>query len=111
MDTPRSGLDARTFGLGILAVTACILFVGLILVSQSPPAYAVGMNDRAGDYIMATQQVSTTSEAIAVVDAAAKRMIVYAFDFNNRTLEIVEQVNLDRLPRPRERDGAAPARP
>ena len=106
MSRMSSALDARTFGIGILSVTACILFVGLILVLQAPPAYAIGMNDRAGDYIMATQQVSTTNEAVVVIDAAAKRMIVYAFDFNNRVLEIVDQVNLSEIPRPDGRAGA-----
>lgn len=98
-----SGLDTRTFGIGVLSVTACILLVGLILVlAHGPqPAYAVGTSDRGGDYIMITQQISNSREAVAVIDAAAQRMILYAFDYNNKRLEIIQQVPLDQLPRPR----------
>jgi hypothetical protein len=103
MHTQQNPLDGRTFGIGVLSVTACILFVGLILLLNSPPAHAIGMNDRGGDYILATQQVSNTLEALVVIDAAAKRMIVYAFDHNRRSLDIVEYVFLDNLPRPQER--------
>lgn len=103
MSTGNTTIDARTFGIGILSVTACVLFVGLILVMQTPPVQAANMNDRGGDYIIATQQISTSLEAIVVLDAAAKRMILYAFDYNTKVLEIVQYVPVDQLPRPRER--------
>ena len=99
--SPPSTLDRRTFAIGVLSVTACVLFVGLILVAQRP-AYAIGMNDRGGDYILLTQQISTTSEAVVVIDAAAKQLIVYEFDYNNKNLNILRRVPLDQLPRPRE---------
>lgn len=101
-------IDGKTFGIGVLSVTACILFVGLMLLLTQParPAHAIGMNDRGGDYIMLTQQLSNSSEGIVVIDAAAKRMIVYAFDYNNRVLEIVQRVPLHRLPKPRDDEPA-----
>lgn len=93
-------VDQKAFVIGVLSVTACILFVGLILISQ-PPAYAIGMNDRGGDYIMLTQQLSTTTEGVVVIDAAAKRMVIYEYDYNNHSLEMLRQVPLDQLPTPR----------
>ena len=108
MNTAHSpAVDAKTFTIGVLAITACVLFVGFLFLSQQP-AYGLGMNDRGGDYIMLTQQMSTTTEAVVVVDAAAKQMIIYAFDYNNKTMEIVRQVPLDQLPKPRDR---APVEP
>lgn len=106
-DTPPAApIDGRLAGIGVLSVTACILFVGLILVLQTArPAEAIGMNDRGGDYIMVTQQVSNSNEAVVVIDAAAKRMIAYAFDYNNKALEILRTVNLDRMPQPGKRGG------
>ena len=105
----RHGLDARTFAIGILSVTACVLFVGLLLLTQ-PPAYAMGMNDRGGDYILSTQQISTSQEAIVVVDGAAKQMIVYEFDYSNRRLNVLHRpVQLDQLPKPK--GGTAPEPP
>ncbi len=97
---PSSSLDAKALAIGVLTITACILFVGLILINQSP-AYAIGMNDRGGDYIMLTQQLSDTTEGIVVIDAAAKQMIVYEYDYNNRSLDILRQVPLDQLPKAR----------
>lgn len=97
--------DGRLLGISVLSVTACILLVGLVLlIARAPePAYAIGQSDRGGDYIMLTQQVSTSTEAVIVVDAAAQRMIIYGFDYNKKILEIVQQVPLDRLPGPGQR--------
>jgi hypothetical protein len=92
---------------GALGLTACALFVALILVTQ-PAAQAIGMNDRGGDYIMLTQQLSSTTEGVVVIDAAAKQMIIYAFDYNTKTLEILRQVPLDQLPKPRDRGTPTP---
>jgi hypothetical protein len=105
--TPATALDGKLFAIGVLGITACVLFVGFMLVTQQP-AYAIGMNDRAGDYIMATQQLSTTSEGVIIIDAAAKKLIIYEFDYNNKVMNILRQVQLDQLPKPRDRE--APAR-
>jgi hypothetical protein len=96
-------LDTKTFAIGVLGITAGVLFVGFMLVTQQP-AYGIGMSDRSGDYILATQQLSTTSEGIVVVDAAAKRAIIYEFDYNNKRLNILRQIALDQLPKPRDTD-------
>lgn len=100
-------LDGKTFGIGVLGVTACILFVGLMLLPGQPPvqpAYGIGQNDRGGDYILVTQQISigtATKEGLVVIDAAAKQLIIYAFDISRKELDIIAQVPLDQLPKPR----------
>jgi len=104
-----STIDNRTLAIGVLSVTACIFFVGLVLVPQ-PPVYAIGQLDRGGDYIMLTQQLSTTTEGVVVIDAAAKQMIVYQYDYNNRALDILRRVYLDQLPKPT-RSGEGEQRP
>jgi len=100
-----TAFDGRLLGISVLSVTACILLVGLVLLlARTPqPAYAIGQSDRGGDYIMLTEQISSSSEAVIVVDAAAQRMIIYGFDYNKKILEIVQQVPLDRLPGPGQR--------
>lgn len=91
-------LDTQTFTIGVLGVTACVLFVGLVLsLSQPKNAYAHGQTDRAGDYIMLTQQLTTSQEGIVVVDGAADRLILYAFDYNNKRLEMLDGMELSRL--------------
>ena len=103
-----TALDAKLFAIGVLSITACLLFVGLMVVTQQP-AYAIGMNDRSGDYLMATQQLTNTSEGVVVVDSAAKRMIIYEFDYNTRAMNLLRQVALDQMPKPRDRDAGARA--
>jgi hypothetical protein len=57
------------------------------------------MVDRAGDYIVVTQQISNSLEGIVVLDAAAKRMNIYALDANTKRIGLIEQnVRLDQLP-------------
>lgn len=90
-------LDGKTFAIGVLSVTACILFVGLVLVIQQP-ARAIGQLDSAGDYKVLTQQVSRSEEAVVVVDGAAKRAIIYAFDYTNKKLEVLNGIPLDKMP-------------
>ena len=95
-------VDVRTFAIGVLSVTACVLFVGLLLVASQPsPAYGIGQNDRGGDYVMLTQQLTSSNEGLIVVDAAAQKMILYGFDFNRKSLRIVDGFNLERLRKPR----------
>ncbi|MBK9120196.1 MAG: hypothetical protein IPM18_11430 [Phycisphaerales bacterium] len=101
-------IDHRTFAIGVLSVTACVLFVGLLMVGPQP-ARAAFQHDRAGDYIMLTMQVSTTKEVLVVIDGAARRMIVYEFDFNRRNMEMIVPPNLyplADLPKPPVRDEA-----
>jgi hypothetical protein len=91
-------VDAKTLSIGVLSITACILFVGFLLVTLNPrPAYGIGMLDRVGDYIMFTQQTSNSTEHVIVVDAAVKRLNVYAMQART-TLELIQSIKLDRLP-------------
>ncbi|MCK4341258.1 MAG: hypothetical protein KAY37_05985 [Phycisphaerae bacterium] len=96
-------IDGKTFAIGILSVTACVLFVGFMLTTMQP-AQAIGHSDRAGDYKMLTMQVSRTKEDVVILDAAAKRTIIYDFDQGTRALEIATLIPLDQLPKPREPD-------
>jgi len=91
----------------VLTVTAGVLLVGFVLVSTTPrQALGVGQLDRGGDYIMLTQQISNSQEAVVIVDAASKRLNMYHLDANTRKLGmIIQGLPLDRLPgTQRERD-------
>jgi hypothetical protein len=104
--TPRTPLDGKTFAIGVLSVTACILFVGFVLVTITPrEAHGIGETDRSGDYLVATQQLTTSSEGIAVIDAASRQLLLYGFDYTQKVLKILSQIPFDRLRRPREAQG------
>jgi hypothetical protein len=90
-------VDRQKFAIGVLSVTACVLLVGWLLLAFSPPAHAIGQSDRGGDYVLLTQQISTSQEGVVVVDAASKRMVMYAFDFNNKNLVLLDGFDLGGL--------------
>jgi hypothetical protein len=93
-------IDNKAFAIGILSVTAAILLVGFVLVTAFPrPALATGQNDRSGDYVMLTQQISNSVEAVIVIDAASQRMCMYGLDLGTKQLRLLQRdFPLDRLP-------------
>lgn len=96
----RSSLDGKSFAIGILSVTACVLLVGyLLLAAQPAPVYATGQVDRGGDYILATQQLSNSQEGVIVIDAAARQMSLYILDMNQRRIRPIQlNIPLSRMP-------------
>lgn len=112
MNSNQNTLDGKTFAIGVLSITACILFVGFILIAMTPtPAYAIGQNDRGGPFILVTQQLSSSNEGIVVVDAESKKLILYGFDYNRKSLTPLDGMRLDQLrgvqrpPQPQDRGG------
>jgi len=98
--TQSQVLDQKTFAIGVLSITACVRFVGFLLGTLTPqPATAANMNDRAGDYIMVTQQLSSSREAVLVMDTASKQMLSYILDMTGpqRQLVLLERVSFDLL--------------
>lgn len=110
MHTAPNTLDGKSLAIGILSVTACVLFVGLLIITMLPrQAYATGQLDSSGDYKMLTQQISNTNEMVIVIDAASRQMSAYRYDFNRRELQIVQlNIPLDRLPGAAGRPGGRP---
>ena len=97
-------MDTRDFAIGVLTVTAVVLFVGLLLLCQVPQAQAIGQTASGGDYIVATGQLATSTEIVYVLDAAAGRLLGYAYDVNTKRVEPVDGVDLEQLKKPPERD-------
>jgi hypothetical protein len=102
MNRPATTLDTRTFAIGVLSITACILFVGLLMLTmQPPPAYGIGQTDRAGDYMMVTQQLTNSQEGVIIVDAASRQMTLYALNGSNKQLQVLHaNIPLDAMSRP-----------
>ena len=102
MTTQNSSLslDGRTIAIGVLSLTASVLFVGLMLLTAQPrTAQASGMIDRGGDYIMSTIRVDSNVEALMVLDSAARRLNVYLADTNRKKLTLVQNnIPLEKMP-------------
>jgi hypothetical protein len=91
--------DNRNFLIGVLSITATILFVGLLVVTSvgPTPAMAIGQIDRGGDYIMVTGQFTENGELVYIIDAAAKRMIGYSFETTRNDLVLWSTTDLGRI--------------
>lgn len=99
MVSNERSVDSRALAIGVLSITACILFVGLMLMMFQPrPAYAIGQVDRAGDYIMVTQQLSSSQEACVVIDAASRNMGLYLYNASNRQIQMLQRISLNEMP-------------
>lgn len=101
MQDTKTTLDSKSLAIGVLSITACILFVGFLFVSSTGnAAYAIGQNDVSGDYKVLTQQLTSSREGIVVLDAAAKRLIIYEFDFSRKQLFARNGFELEQLQKP-----------
>ena len=89
--------DNRNLTIGVLSITAVILFVAVVITTSMPqPAMAFGQLDRGGDYIMVTSQFTENSEVVFVTDAAARRMIMYSYEPTTRTLTLWDAIDLGK---------------
>jgi len=71
-------MDKKTFAIGILSITAVILFVALLLTQAwAPPAYAGEISTVAGDFTISVGKVTRDTELLYVVDNTTQRMCVY----------------------------------
>jgi hypothetical protein len=90
MNPVHATIDGKALAIGVLSITACILFVGLLLITMQP-AYGIGQNDRGGDYIMVTQQLTNSQEGVIIIDAATRQLTLYALNGSNRQLQVLHR--------------------
>lgn len=76
-------MDTKTFSIGILSLTALVLFVANMLVPTAEANSVI--KDR--DYQMITARVVTGGEALYIVDNRSGQMGVFTYD--NRTHGVV----------------------
>jgi hypothetical protein len=93
--TPAAAVDTKVFAIGVLTITACVLLVGFLMLAATPPALASRMMDRGGDYILCTQSISNSREALVVIDAAARRVVLYAYNASRHEIEPLDRFALN----------------
>lgn len=103
-------MNSKDLAIGVLSVTAAILFAALVIVQNIAPssAMAFGQNAGAGDLLISTAQLDDTAELVIAVDAFAQRMNVYGFNVQANQIELIQQIDLGPL---QQRAAAAPPRP
>lgn len=94
-------MNGKDFTIGVLSVTAVVLFVGLVIlqVHTPPAAVAMGQSMSAGEYIITTAQLDQTAEVIYVLNTEANRMVAYGFNAVAGRIEPIQQLDVDALVR------------
>lgn len=90
--------DNKNLVIGVLSITATILFAALMIVTiiPAPHVQAIGQTDRGGDYIVVTSQFTDSSELVCVTDAAANRLHAYTYDWGRRQFVLWDAHDLAR---------------
>ncbi len=103
-------MHAKDLTIGVLSTTAVVLLVGLILLHAQPePAYASGMGDRGGDYIMVSGAMWEQQELLYVFNTAKNKMMVYWYDQQKARIQahgpadLTEAFSGRRAPAPKQR--------
>ena len=87
--------DTQNITIVLLLVTAAILSAVLLSVYTTKPAYG-DASVRQGDYIMVAGSLRTSKDLVYILDIAARRLNVYYADTNNNTIELINNVDLER---------------
>lgn len=100
-------MNSKDLAIGVLSVTAVIMFAALVIVQSLAPqsAMAYSQSASAGDFLVSTSQLDDTAELVIIVEAAAQRMNVYGLNVPLGQIELIQQIDLGPLQR------AAAARP
>ncbi len=89
--------DSKDITILLLTITAVIL--GAMLISSlnlQPTAYAGNTSVKQGDYIMQVNKISGSTDLLVITDIATRRMNVYQPNLSNRSIDLVDQVNLEQ---------------
>lgn len=92
-------MDSKNFAIGVLATTAVILLVGVILLHSLPaPAQASGMAAWGRDYVfMTVGRVQQGEQQVYVVDAARSRMNLYSYDLSRKEIRLDQSISLEDM--------------
>ena len=99
-------IEKKTFTIGMLSLTAAVLFVANLMMPQPADAY-VAVKDR--DYTAVTGRTTRGGEALFLTDNRTGMMAVFMFDPTSRSLRAVDVRSLTDAFSGRAAGGAAEA--
>ncbi|MCO6438851.1 MAG: hypothetical protein J5J06_17285 [Phycisphaerae bacterium] len=89
-------MDSRDFTIGILATTATILLVGVLLISTRPaPVLAAGMTQTLGDYVITVGVgLQNDQDVVYILDAQEQKVAGYQFNPGRKEIELRAGIDL-----------------
>jgi len=83
--TIQINIDKKTFAIGVLCITAAILFAANILNTARPAVAADSIKDR--DYQAVTARMVQGGEGLYLVDNRTGQMAVFTYDVAAKTVQ------------------------
>ena len=77
-------MDTKTFGIGILSLTALVLAIGNCLV---PPKASAELSIQGQGYTVVTARVQGGGDGVYILDNRTGRLAVFTYDNGSRRLE------------------------
>jgi len=77
-------MDTKTFGIGILSLTALVLIIGNCLV---PPKASAELSIQGQGYTVVTARVQGGGDGVYILDNRTGRLAVFTYDNGSRRLE------------------------
>ena len=88
--------DNRNITIAVLAVSALVLLAVLLGSQlQTPSAYAEA-SVKQSDYIIVNGSVDSAMDIVYVINISARKVVAYAPNRQNHTLNIVDSVGLEK---------------
>ena len=89
--------NTQNITLILLSVTAAVLAAMLIGALNSRDAYAGDTADSKGDYVAVPMMWSKNLDLLVVSDVSTRKIIVYAYNQNTKSMDIADTVDLSRV--------------
>ena len=92
-------MDTKNLAIGVLAVTAAVLFVGLVLVTVSPQqALASEVSSVGGDFTVTVGNLTRDTELLYITDNRTERLLVYGIDRRTGAISVLDGTELAANP-------------
>lgn len=80
--------NQQNLAIGLLSLTAVVLFCTLVLVGRQP-AYAASGPDMGGDYKLISGSIAGSQDYLAIIDGTQMRMVVLTYDPSRKRMRPV----------------------
>jgi hypothetical protein len=95
-------MNSKNLTIGVLSITAVILFVGMIIVNVSPqPAVAGNVSSYGGDFTITVGRVTRDTEILYVLDNTTQRLLAYGINRKTGAVSILDKADLATAVPPR----------
>ena len=96
---PNRTVTTKDFAIGVLGVTAVILLAGMLAINALVPgrALAAAQTGAAGDFLATTARLNEATALLIIINTSQQLMNGYGFNINTGQIDLIQQIDLERL--------------